>query len=160
MILLKYTDFLDKIFKKINEYGIDVFKFEMDHLAYTASSKEEYEKLKTEFTKLGELKSENLVGGRRVGVYKLFKKLPYKNFLISALELLEPENGKKVFSGLEHAEFVIDTGFEEFINKYPNLPWNTSHIKRAEFPRLKLDLGNGLEIKFHLDSILNHSALS
>jgi len=160
MILLKYTNFLDRIFKKIQQYGIDVSNFELDHIAYTTSSKEEYDKLKNEFAKLGKLKSENLVGGRRVGIYKLFKKLTYKNFLISGLELIEPENSKKVASGLEHAEFIINTGFEEFMNKYPDLPWNKDHLKRTEFPRLKLDLGDGLEIKFHLASILSSSTLA
>ena len=154
MILANYTKFLDKIFRHLERLGINVSRFEIDHIAYATSSGSEYDKLKPEFVKHGKLIRENIIGKRRVGVCKLFKKLRYKNYSISALEFMEPKKGEIKKSGLEHAEFIIDSGLEDFMKKYSTLPWDSSHIRRDRFPRLKLILEKGLEVKFHLASIL------
>jgi len=154
MILTSYQKFLDKIFKHINRLNIDVSQFEMDHLGYSISSSTEYDKLRPEFSKLGALVKENIIGGRRVGVCKLYKKLLYKDFSISALEFMEPKKGELTKTGLEHAEFIVNLPLEKFMTQYPSLPWDTSHITRNQFPRLKLVLEKGLEIKFHRTSVL------
>lgn len=155
MILEGYNEFLDKLFLKLEEIGIDVSEYEMDHMAYQASSDEDYDRLKPEFLKIGEIISENIVGGRRVGVFKLKNQLTYKDYKISAIELLAPQQGQKCLSAFQHAEFVIDESFESFIKRHPGVSWDINSINRDLYPRLKLQLSEGVTVKFHLMSILD-----
>lgn len=133
---------------------IDVTGLVLDHIAYKASSDKEYDKLKPEFMEMGELVREVLVGGRRVGVFKLKKPLVYKKYRIPAVELIGPMEGEKVVSGLEHAEFVLKESFESFMKKYPDLNWDTSSINRDKYCMLKLKLREGMQVKFPEKSIL------
>jgi len=75
MVLDNYTKFVEGILNKIKEFGIDVSDLNMDHIGYQASSNEDYDNLKKEFDKIGALVSEKIVGGRRVGIYKLHSPL-------------------------------------------------------------------------------------
>ncbi|KKU57894.1 MAG: hypothetical protein UX80_C0008G0007 [Candidatus Amesbacteria bacterium GW2011_GWA2_47_11b] len=75
--------------------------------------------------------------------------LKYKDYLISAVELIEPKTGESRKSGYEHAEFTIDFPFEDLVKKYPDLPWDINNVNRPDFPRLKIVLGNGTELKFN-----------
>lgn len=149
MKLDEYKNFLDSWFSEIEKLGIDVSEFTLDHLAYGVSTNSEFDLAKEEFLKFGKLFREVIVSGRRVAVFKLIKPLKYKDFFITAIELIEPKKGEKTKSGFEHAEFTINIPFEDFVNKYPNLSWDTSNINRKDFPRLNLDLNNGLELKFN-----------
>ena len=151
---IDYLGFLNSFIEKIEEIGIDVSGLEMDHVAYRASSKEEYETLKTEFLKEGYLIDEADVEGRRVVIYKLHQPIKFRNYLIPALELIEPKAGQNVKSGLEHAEFVLKVPFSEFMDKYPDLPWDTTTMDRKDFPHLKLKLDENMVVKFHPKSIL------
>ena len=150
-----YRDFLDSWFSEIEKAGIDVTGFPLDHLGYSADSSEEYDKIKSEFLNIGKLFREAMVSNRRVGIFELFKPLEYKNYLISAVELIEPKTGESRKSGYEHAEFTIDFPFEDLVKKYPNLPWDINNVNRSDFPRLKIVLGNGTELKFNRLPILN-----
>ena len=151
---IDYPGFLNRFIEKIEEKGIDVSGLEMDHIAYRASSKEEYEMMKTEFMKEGDLVDDAIVDGRRVAIYKLRHPIYFRNYLIPALELIEPKAGQNVKSGLEHAEFVLKVPFSEFMDKYPDLPWDTTTMDRKDFPHLKLKLDENMVVKFHPKSIL------
>lgn len=149
-----YKIFLKFWLQEIKDLGLNISSFKLDHLGYSVSSKKEYEKTKTKFLKFGELIREPLGSNRHVGVFKFFIPLQYENYSIQAVELIEPKNSEESFSGFEHAEFTISISFEDLIKKYPHLNWDTTNINRPDFPRLKLVLPSGKELKFNHEPIL------
>ena len=153
MILDNYETFIQKILDKLNELGIDVSGLNMDHIGYQASSNNDYDKLKVEFDAIGKRVSEAVVGGRRVGIYKLNKPLRFRQYINTAIELIAPKADQVCPSALEHVEFVIDD-FENFMKKYPDIQWDTSAIDQPDFPMIKLKLNENLQVKFHLTPVL------
>lgn len=154
MILDNISSFLDTIFQKINEKGIDVSDYELDHIGYQASSNEDYDKTKPQFLEIGELVSEEIVGGRRVGIVKLNTPITYQNRIIPAVEFAAPKDGQNCPSAWEHVELVIKESFDDFIKRYPNLDWDTSAVNQPMFPMVKLRLTDALQVKFHYQPVL------
>lgn len=154
MILDNYREFLDKLFSDISAKGIDVSGYYLDHFGYQCSSNEDYDKLKPEVTETSEMVSENVVGGRRVGIFKFKTPLQFNGKEIPAFELVAPKDGQVCPSALEHAEFVIDTDFDTFVKKYPNLDWDLTAINQPTFPMVKLKLSKDTQVKFHLKPVL------
>lgn len=142
------TPFLDSFFELIQKSHLNIKGYPLDHIAYQASSTQDYERLKPEFSQLGEEVHEEIIGGRRVAVYRLQEPIQYLHYLIPALELIEPKEGQVCASAFQHAEFVIDQPFEEYMAKYPEIDWDTSSMNRGEFAHLKLNFENGLTLKF------------
>lgn len=153
MILDNYENFIKKILDKLDELGIDVSNLNMDHIGYQASSNEDYDNLVSEFDAIGERVSEAVVGGRRVGIYKLNEPLRFRQYVNTAIELIAPKADQVCPSALEHIEFVID-GFENFMKKYPDVQWDTSAISQSDFPMIKLKLDKDIQVKFHLTPVL------
>jgi predicted metalloenzyme YecM len=151
---MNYSTFLDSFFEQTQRIGLDIGGLPLDHIAYQASSSEDYERLLPEFSALGELMSEEIIGERRVAVFKLNEPIRYKEYSIPALELIEPRAGQQCESAFQHAEFVINHPFETYILKYPNIKWDTSSMHRDEFSHLKFNFENGLTLKFLLKPIL------
>jgi predicted metalloenzyme YecM len=145
---LYFTPFLNSFFAQINNVGLDISGLPLDHIAYQASTSEDYELNLPAFSKLGELVSEEIIGGRRVAVVKLDEPLVYKDYSIPALELIEPKEGQKCESAFQHAEFVVGQPFEKYIEQYPTIDWDTSSMGRDAFSHLKLNFENGLTLKF------------
>lgn len=146
--MLKTTQFLNSFFQEISDIGLDVSFLPLDHIAYQASSSEDYKNIFSDFEQLGSLVNEEIIAGRKVAVFKLNKPMVYKEYEILALELIEPKAGQVVESGLQHAEFVVSDSFESYLEKYPNINWDTSSMHRDEFAHLKLNFENGLTLKF------------
>lgn len=155
MILGNYESFIKGLLEKIKQLGIDVSDLDMDHIGYQASSNEDYDRLRTEFDKLGKRVSEEIVGGRRVGIYKLNTPLRYEQYTNTAIELVAPKEGQVCPSALEHVEFVLNDTFESFMKRYPGISWDTSAISQPDFPMIKLKLGNDIQVKFHLIPVLD-----
>ena len=154
MINLDYKTFLDSWFSHIDAVGIDYSSFKLDHLGYSASSKEDYELVKNEFLRFSTLQKEPLVSGRRVGVFKLNTPWLYKDHSINALELVEPRIGESSITDFEHAKFTVNLPLESLAEKYPHLPWDQESLNRPEFPRLKLVFPDKTEVKFNCEPIL------
>ncbi|HEC66426.1 MAG TPA: hypothetical protein ENI23_14155 [bacterium] len=152
---LNHKKFLDNLFAELKKLNIDVSDATLDHLAYQAMSDEEYDELKPKFMEFAELIREPLVGNRRVGVFKLKKSLKYKKYSIGAIELIAPKEGQEVKSGLEHAEFLLPESLEDFIDRYPDVDWNTRAINRDQFPMLILQLAEHMQVKFPRFPILS-----
>jgi len=142
------TEFLNSFFNQIQKVGLDVSGLDFDHIAYQASSASDYEKQKKEYTELGQLINEEVIGNRRVAVFRLKEPICYKDIKISVIELIEPKQGQVIESGLQHAEFIYEEPFEKMMEKYPEINWDTSSMYRAEFAHLKLNFDNGLTLKF------------
>jgi predicted metalloenzyme YecM len=152
--LNNYIPFLDQIFANLKQLNLQVKDLELDHLAYQTSSTQEYENLLPQILEKGNLASESIVGNRRVAIIKLNSPLLYQSRQIQVIELIEPKTGHKCHSGLEHAEFVLNCSFDEFLKKYPQIPWDLSAKHRPEFPKLQLKFPDGTGVKFHPQHIL------
>jgi predicted metalloenzyme YecM len=158
MNTLEVETYLDPYFLEVESLGLDLKNYPLDHLGFSATSKQEYEFKKSEFLIFGQLIREHIVSGRRVAVFKLKTIIKYKQYSIEAIELVEPkEDEDHPVDGFEHAEFTIDTTFAEIVNQYPGIPWDTSSMNRADFPRLKLVFKNGTELKLNLTPILEEA---
>ncbi len=154
MNILDAQTYLDPYFKEIEKAGIDLSRFPLDHLGFSTVSKEHYETTKVKLQTLGKLIREHLVSGRRVAVFRLKTPIIYNEYSIDAIELIEPKKGESPTDGFEHVEFTINLPFMEIVNRYPKLDWDTSSINRPDFPRLKLLLGDGKELKLNKTPIL------
>lgn len=153
-IKINHVRFLDKLSKRIQYRGIDITGATLDHLAYQTKSSKEYDRIKPEFEMVAKLIKEPLVGGRRVGVFEFRAPLVYKDQTIRAIDLIEPKEEQKCSSGLEHMEYLLPVSLEEFMEKYPNVDWNTGAINRDQFPMLILRLSNNMQVKFPRNPIL------
>ena len=149
MIFENYELFLNKTYSGLQEIGLDVTGLVLDHVGYQTSSAQDYETKKEELLRIAVLRSENLLGGRRVGICQLNEPLTYKEQVINAVELVEPKEGQVCESRLDHTEFITPITFDEMMTKYPNVNWDTSAKARPEFAKLQLRLANGLGVKFH-----------
>jgi len=56
--------FLETFLNRVSEIGIDISEYNMDYVAYQASSSEDYEAVVEELRVNGELMHEPLIGGR------------------------------------------------------------------------------------------------
>jgi predicted metalloenzyme YecM len=155
MLLDNYTKFLDRIFTKLSDLEIDISQYVMDHIGYQCSSDSDYDKQKSSFSEIGDLLDENIVGGRRVGLFKLNQPLQYKHYQIDALELIAPKEGQVCASGLEHVEFVISEPFDTFMARYPAIKWDTNAVNQPVFPMVKLPLDTDIQVKFHYEHIFD-----
>ncbi len=158
MNILDAHTYLDPYFLEIEKIGLDLKNYPLDHLGFSATSKEQYETRRDDFLTISSLIREHIVSGRRVAVFRLNTKIKYRQYEIEALELVEPKNDEvNPVDGFEHAEFTIDVPFEEIVNKYPGIAWDTSSMSRSDFPRLKLVFQNRTELKFNITPILSEA---
>lgn len=151
-ILGPITPFLDRIFQFLDQDGIDVSLYELDHVCYRVETKEEYERLKTQLQPLGELLTESLIGGRLIATFKLFEPIRYKKRKIWCLELPSPKAGSPYKEGYEHVEFVIDKPFDDFMSLYPALTFKTKGMSKEVNPDISRKYGD-LAVKFHHHTI-------
>ncbi|MFC1625215.1 VOC family protein [Patescibacteria group bacterium] len=148
-------NFLKDYFNKLKRLNIDVEGLELDHIAYHASSSEDYDKLKPQFEEICSFFRDNIIGGRRVGVGKLNNPIIYDGRKISAVELVEPKEEEKHESCWEHAEFVTNEPYESILKKYPNLSWETGAMSRPSFSHITATIDDNTKIKFHNKHILD-----
>lgn len=150
-------ELLDLVFENLSSIGIDITNREIDHFAYRAESKEEYEKLCKQIVdqNIGALIGTIVIRERPISNFKLSKPLIYKHYTIPCLEILSPAEGEKPYKRkLEHIEIIVDEmSLSDFMQKYPDVEFNTSGLDRKINPELKLMFDNGANAKFHPMSI-------
>ena len=88
--------FLDSFSAK-GEVWLDVSAYNLDHVAYQASSSTDFELQKQKFLELADFAHEAVIGGRRVAVFKR-KPIQYKQHIITALEVIEPKKDNNVLT--------------------------------------------------------------
>ena len=173
-------NFLTQIVKSLKEqHRLDVSKHEADHVCWRTESMAEYQDLVDALKKDPEcwtLLTESEIGGRPIATFALAQH-PISSVetlhQVRVIEIPSPKEGSPYKSGLEHVEFVIGDGicedpwndkknpnnihqltFEEFIARYPDLPWSRKAQNKAINPdiSLKIDLPNygRCSVKFHL----------
>lgn len=151
-ILGPITPFLDRIFHLLDQDGIDISPYELDHVCYRVETEEEYERLKTLLQPLGEMLTEPLIGGRYIATFKMIEPIQYKERKIWCLELPSPKTGSPYKEGYEHVEFVIDKPFEEFMSLYSSLTFKTKGMSKEVNPEISRKYGD-LAVKFHHHTI-------
>lgn len=157
MEIKETRSYLPAYFERIKKMGIDLSKYKLDHIGFSTISSTQYDEEKANLLEIASLVREHLVSNRRVGVFRMKTPLVYENFEVEAIELVEPKEGESPVEGFEHTEFTIDMPFREFIQMYPNLPWDTSSMDRSDFPRLKLVFEDKTELKLNLTPILEEA---
>jgi predicted metalloenzyme YecM len=140
--------FLEKLFSMIDESGMNVDSYFLDHICYRVGTESEYSAKKAELLNLGTLLIESMVNGRMISTFKLHSPIIYKNRVIDVLELPAPKPGKTYESGLEHVEFVATHPLSEFLAKYPELDFEIFGINKALNADITLKLGEYC-IRFH-----------
>ena len=159
--------FLERIFEGLANKGIDVNDYELDHICYRVETLSEYESLKIELSKEGELLGENEINGRPIFVVKLDEPIVYpkgnkiksddldgegEKRLIYSVEVPAPKQNSPYSKGFEHVEFVIDTNLNAFKSQYPNIEFDEKGASKTLNPDLRLRLGQ-YSVKFHEQSL-------
>lgn len=153
MITYNLKPFIEQKLKQLDIQNIDVSNLELDHFGYQTSSKEDYDNKALEVTSIAKRKSENIVSGRRVGIYKLYDPYMFEDYTVQGFELVEPREGQLCNSQLDHLEFVLKGSFQDLIDKNPAVNWDRTAINRPEFAKLTVKFDDGTSVKFHLKNI-------
>lgn len=152
-ILENPSPFLEQLFLNLKENNINVENYELDHICYRVKTNEKYLELKEKISKISKLLSEEMVSNRPICTFKLNEPIIFKDRKISILELPAPKENSNYENGFEHAEFVINIPFEEFIEKHKNLNFNTKGLQKQINPELGLKFKDNLAVKFHHNTL-------
>ncbi len=144
--------FLETIFQRLETDKVAVGDYELDHICYRVETVERYEALKKALASLGKLLVESQIGGRPIATFQLHHPILFQNRQIHVLELPAPKVGSFYKEGFEHVEFVIDTPFENFIQKHPHLNFKTKGMSKAVNPEISLRYDD-FAVKFHHHSL-------
>jgi len=142
------SPFLETIFQSLEANKVDVRNYELDHICYRVETIERYEALKKALSPLGKLLVESQIGGRSIATFQLHKPIVFQNRQIHVLELPAPKTGSFYKEGFEHVEFVIDTPFENFMQKHSHLSFKTKGMSKAVNPEISLRYDD-FAVKFH-----------
>ena len=152
--------FLDSLFENIDSYKIDVSSYELDHICYRVASIDEYLEMKHVLSQFGSpIKWEHIIWGRPISTFKLSSPIIYKNREISLIELPSPKTGSPYSTGWEHAEFVIDTDLDSFIERYNQIHWDLWGYQKSINPDISIRFEDNTSIKFHeknLEYVINY----
>jgi len=145
--------FLKDVMDELKALQMDCSTYIIDHICYRVSEQSRYQYLKTDLSRVGELLAESLVGGRPIATFKLYQPIVFERFAIDCLELPSPKKDSFYEEGYEHLEMVIHQSFQEFMNLYPHLRFDTSGMHKSINPDLRLGLKSGKSLKFHHQSL-------
>jgi predicted metalloenzyme YecM len=153
-IIGDHESFLDRIFENLREAGFELSEFEeLDHVGIRTQDLGEYDSKKKELIELSETCSEKFFGGRDILVCRLRESLNFKGFEIPGIELLAPKEGKFFESGLEHAEFVVKEGLDDFMKRHGDVNFDLRAFDRYVNPELVVEFED-CAAKFHEQSLL------
>ncbi len=144
--------FLSHIFHTLETLKIDVSNLELDHVCYRVETLQRYEALKKMFETEAELLAEKMISGRPLCIYKLQEPIHYEAREIWVLELPAPKDGSPYQEGFEHVEFVINTSFEDLMQRYPHISFDTKAMGKAINPDIGIE-HDGARVKFHQNSL-------
>lgn len=144
--------FLDDLFSKLDDIGLEVDRYELDHLCYRVQTVDEYKIKKEELMPFGQLLVESMVNGRLISIFKLNEPIIYKNRKIYLLELPSPKAKHSYKSGLEHVEFVTKLPLQKIVERYPQYSFEVFGIHKKINADITLKLGDYC-IRFHNQSL-------
>lgn len=129
--------------------------FLLDHLCYRVDTIQLYEETKNYLTLMADLLAESSIGGRLISIWKLHHPIKTKARSIHIIELPQPKKDNKYPCGFEHAEFVIEASFSDFMQQNNHLTFDTSSITKSYNPELRFFIDQSTSIKFHHQSLEN-----
>lgn len=151
-IITDPVDFLEKLFYMLEDIGLDVEKYPLDHLCYRVETMNEYREKKMALEAFGTLLIESMVNGRLISTFKLTEPIVFKNRKIDLIELPSPKSGHKYKSGLEHVEFVTKDPLHKIVDRYPQYAFEVFGIHKKVNADITLKLGDYC-IRFHNQSL-------
>ena len=147
-ILGSPISFLDQIFQNLENAGVDVSNYQLDHICYRVETEADYQEKKAILSGLGQILTETEINGRPIATIKLDNPIIYKNRKIYLIELPSPKSGNIYPEGFEHVEFVVDKPLEEFKKQYSHLDFDTNGFSKLVNRDLRLGF-QGMSVKFH-----------
>ena len=147
------TNFLRKLFQFKTVEILKLDDLFMDHICFRTGSEEEYQDIKTQFQKIGKLLVASEIGGREISTFKLNTPIIFGKHEIELIEVPAPKPGKNYVSGYEHAEFVIKESFQDYIDNYSEIDFDTSSCNKTHNPELRVKLAKNISIKLHHQSL-------
>ena len=151
-IITDPNEFLEKLFFMLEDIGLDVEKYPLDHICYRVESMDEYREKKKALESFGTLLIESMVNGRLISTFKLSEPIVFKNRKIELIELPSPKPGHKYKSGLEHVEFVTKDPLQKIVDRYPQYAFEVFGIHKKINADITLKLGEFC-IRFHNQSL-------
>jgi predicted metalloenzyme YecM len=148
----KAESFLENLETLLEEQGIDLTSYFVDHLCYRVSSEKKYLELKDFLSLENELLHEALISNRPISTFKLKEPIKYKGLEIPLLELPSPKPNSHYEEGFEHAEAVIGESFESFSKKYPHIEFDWKGASKTHNPELRINFGK-ISLKLHHQSL-------
>lgn len=154
-------DFVEESLKDLSPYLRS--HWEIDHVCYRTKSLEGYGKIKNEFSQIGISTGETIVGGRPIACFELHSPVRTSHGFVSLVEIPAPKPNRRVDSGFEHLEIVVDCTFEALLQKFPELNWDLRATSKIINPEIEAKFSK-FNVKFHhhaLDHIIElerHSA--
>ncbi len=143
-----YRQFLRKIADNFEDSKLDVSNYQMDHIAYRATTSDSYESIMNQLKDYGNVIGVKIIRDRPISIVKLNDPLKFENYTVTCLEVLAPAQSDQFKEGLEHVEIVInDISLEEFVTKYPHL--NFEAKGHGINPEMVLYFPDGTSVKFH-----------
>jgi predicted metalloenzyme YecM len=144
--------FLNDLFAKLDDIGLEVDKYELDHICYRVESLDQYKIKKVELGFLGELLIESMVNGRLISTFKLSEPIIFNDRKIYLVELPAPKHAHSYKSGLEHVEFVTKDPLQKIVDRYPQYSFQVFGIHKKINADITLVLGEYC-IRFHNQSL-------
>jgi predicted metalloenzyme YecM len=157
---------IEKAYEHLRQCGISMEDFEIDHVCYRTSTKEEYKSTISRLCEAGggQVLVEGLIGGRPIAIVKLSSPIVVRRWSIPCVEVPCPKFGRPYASGLEHIELVIGgpdsspldsrQALEEFALRHPSVEFDRRAIDKHINADISLSLpGEEFSVKFHLCSL-------
>lgn len=111
-----YRHFMSTLTDRLSQDGLDVARYEMDHICYRCSSWEEYTQIcSTMVPEYGKLLSQCIIGTRPICTIQFHSPVTHGKHSVTCLEVPAPKQGSEYESGLEHAEFVVGTNSDSVL---------------------------------------------
>ena len=140
--------FLEKVFDALEEDGVDVSDFELDHICYRVETWEKYVYFRTKLSDFGIMISEARINGRSIANFKLKEPIIFRDRKIRIVELPAPKKERFFPEGYEHVEFAVRMDPVEFAGQYSELDFNTDDASREINPTVSLSY-SGFSVRFH-----------
>lgn len=149
-IIGNYKVFLSNVLGNLKDLGVDIAKYQIDHLALRTESLDQYMEINKRLLPYTSSVGEILIRNRPINILKLNPPLTIESHQIPFLEVISPAENNKHKFGLEHIEVVVSREvLLKMQERYPNVNFDSKNMGRVVNPELILYFPDGTSVKFH-----------